>query len=212
MFDVFALSKDDEIPKLFPFLKFNIDDIKGDYEMDPLGNPMLHTTRDGQLVDTKGRRVNSRGYLLDSEGNIRNKRGQKVFNHNLLEDGTDIPKVFRTGLLRKDTYDSFSQLMSEIEDLERMQEMDLDDPRRQQMKDKISKENERLQKRIDQIVEEDLDDDDMLMKEVEKLAQGGNSDQDDDAGNTSVESQMEDTPSNYNVLNQRFNEIDEIKT
>lgn len=52
----------------------------------------------------------------------------------------------------------------------------------------------------------------MLMKEVEKLAQGTNSDGDDDgAGNTSVESQMEDTPSNYNVLNQRFNEIDEIK-
>lgn len=144
MFDVFALSKDDEIPKLFPFLKFNIDDIKGDYEMDPLGNPMLHTTRDGQLVDAKGRRVNSRGYLLDNEGNIRNKRGHKVFNHNLLEDGEDIPKVFRTGLLRKDTYDSFSQLMSEIEDLERMQEMDLDDPRRQQMKDKMNKENERL--------------------------------------------------------------------
>ena len=107
MFENFALSKDNEIPKLFPFLKFNIDDIKGDYEMDPLGNPMLQKTRDGNLVDTKGRRVNDKGYLLDENGDIRNKRGYKVFNQNLLEEG-DIPKVFRTGLLRKDTYDSFS--------------------------------------------------------------------------------------------------------
>jgi len=48
--------------------------------------------------------------------------------------------------------------------------MDIDDPRRQEMKNKMTKDNERLQKRIDKIVEEDLDDDDMLMKEVEKLA------------------------------------------
>lgn len=48
--------------------------------MDPLGNPMLHKTRDGELVDLKGRKVNSRGYLLDENGNIRNKRGYKVFN------------------------------------------------------------------------------------------------------------------------------------
>lgn len=41
MFENYTLSKDGEIPKLFPFLKFNIDEIKGDYEMDPLGNPML---------------------------------------------------------------------------------------------------------------------------------------------------------------------------
>lgn len=54
-----------------------------------------------------------------------NKRGGVVFNRKLLEeDGGEIPKVFRAGLLRKDTYDSFSQLMSEIEDLERLQEME----------------------------------------------------------------------------------------
>ena len=41
LFENFTLSKDDEIPKLFPFLKFNLADIQGDYEMDPLGNPML---------------------------------------------------------------------------------------------------------------------------------------------------------------------------
>ena len=47
LFERFTLSADNEIPKFFPFLKFNAEDIKGDYEMDPLGNPMLHRARDG---------------------------------------------------------------------------------------------------------------------------------------------------------------------
>jgi hypothetical protein len=41
LFENYTLSKDGEIPKLFSFLKFNLDEVKGDYEMDPLGNPML---------------------------------------------------------------------------------------------------------------------------------------------------------------------------
>ena len=41
IFDNYTLSKDNEIPKLFPFIKFNIEDIKGEFEMDPIGNPML---------------------------------------------------------------------------------------------------------------------------------------------------------------------------
>jgi hypothetical protein len=68
--------------------------------------------------------VNAKGYLLDDNGNIVNKRKIKVFNKKLLEEDGEVPKVFRAGLLRKDTYDSFSQLMSEIEDLERLQEME----------------------------------------------------------------------------------------
>ena len=41
LFDNYTLLKDGEIPKLFSFLKFNLDEIKSDYEMDPLGDPML---------------------------------------------------------------------------------------------------------------------------------------------------------------------------
>jgi len=47
------------------------------------------------------------------------------------------------------------------------------------------------------------------MKELEDLANDRVSD--GDGGNTSVESMMEDTPSNYNTANQRFNEIEDIK-
>ena len=68
--------------------------------------------------------MNAKGYLLDDNGNVVNKKKQKVFGKRLLEEDGDVPKVFRAGLMRKDTYDSFSQLMSEIEDLERLQEME----------------------------------------------------------------------------------------
>lgn len=32
---------EDDIPKIFPFTKFNIKNILGDFEMDPIGNPIL---------------------------------------------------------------------------------------------------------------------------------------------------------------------------
>ena len=99
--------------------------------------------------------------------------------------------------------------MSEIEDLERMQEMEENDPRLQQkIQNRMKEENDRLQKKIDKIVEEDNDDDDLLMKELEDLANDGGL---SEGGNTSVDSMMEDTPSNYNAMNQRFNEVEEVK-
>jgi hypothetical protein len=48
------------------------------------------------------------------------------------------------------------------------------------------------------------------MKELEDLANNGGV-SDGDGGNTSVDSMMEDTPSNYNAANMRFNEIEDIK-
>lgn len=75
MFNSYALSQDQEIPKFFPFLKFNVEDIKGEFEMDPLGNPMLQKTADGQYLDNNGKNVNEKGYLIDKDGNIKNKRG-----------------------------------------------------------------------------------------------------------------------------------------
>lgn len=86
----------------------------------------------------------------------------------------------------------------------------------------MEKENERLQKKIDKIVEGEGNEDDegMLMKELEELANGapggaeGNRRERDrlsDGGNTSVDSMMEDTPSNYNALNQRFMEVEAVK-
>lgn len=68
--------------------------------------------------------------------------------------------------------------MSEIEDLERLQEMEVvnqNDPRMQKMKKRMEKENQRMQQNIDKIVDKGHDGDEgMLMKELEELAHGNN--------------------------------------
>lgn len=106
---------DGEIPKILPFTKFNIKNILGDFEMDPLGNPILDKDAHGNLVDNQGKRVNAKGYLIDKDGNVINKDGRIMFKKELLDNEEDIPKVFRTGLLKSDTASSLSRLMSEIE-------------------------------------------------------------------------------------------------
>jgi hypothetical protein len=89
----------------------------------------------------------------------------------------------------------------------------------------MEKENERMQKKIDKLVDGGDEDEGMLMKELEELAKGvpggaGKGEAIDprnatgrlsDGGNTSVDSMMEDTPSNYNALNQRFMEVENVK-
>jgi hypothetical protein len=44
-----------------------------------------------------------------------NKYGKMMFERSLLDNEDDIPKVFRTGLLKSETASSLSRLMSEIE-------------------------------------------------------------------------------------------------
>jgi len=43
--------KNGEFPKIFPFTKFNIKKIQVDFEMDPLGNPILDKGPQGELLD-----------------------------------------------------------------------------------------------------------------------------------------------------------------
>jgi len=77
--------KNGEIPKIFPFTKFNVKNVTGNFEMDPLGNPILDKDANGQLVDRDGRRVNQRGYYIDSEGNVVDRRGKKMFDKDILD-------------------------------------------------------------------------------------------------------------------------------
>lgn len=107
--------ENDEIPKIFPFTKFNVKNVMGDFEMDPLGVPILDRDANGNLIDNQGRRVNSKGYMIDKEGNVIDKNGHMMFPKKILDNEDDIPKVFRTGLLKSDTASSLSRLMSEIE-------------------------------------------------------------------------------------------------
>lgn len=59
--------------------------------------------------------MNAKGYLIDKNGNVINNNGKVMFEKALLDNEGDIPKVFRTGLLKSDTASSLSRLMSEIE-------------------------------------------------------------------------------------------------
>jgi hypothetical protein len=61
-----------------------------------------------------GRRVNAKGYLVDKHGNVINKNGKVMFEKEMLDPDQDIPKFFRSGLVRSDTESSLSRLMSEI--------------------------------------------------------------------------------------------------
>merc|ERR1711981_350701 len=81
---------------------------------DPLGNPILDKDAQGNFIDRNGKRVNRKGYLIDGAGNVINKYGRIMFEKELLDNEGDIPKVFRTGLLKSDTASSLSRLMSEI--------------------------------------------------------------------------------------------------
>jgi hypothetical protein len=57
--------KHGEFPKIFPYTKFNIKNIQGDFDLDPLGNPILEKDGNGDSIDRQGRRVNARGYLIN---------------------------------------------------------------------------------------------------------------------------------------------------
>ena len=58
-----------------------------------------------------------------------------------------------------------------------------------------------MARRIEQIVEEDGDDDDQIMKELEELANIRDGEEGSEGGNTSVDSKMDITPSDYNLQN-----------
>ena len=49
IFDKKQISANGEIPKIFPFTKFNINNILADFEMDPAGNPILQKKSDGHF-------------------------------------------------------------------------------------------------------------------------------------------------------------------
>lgn len=81
---------------------FKLSDILGEFEMDPTG--MFIIVRDeGKLNDKHGRFVNSRGYLIDEDGNIVHQNGKffifnnigtKIFNKEELDENDEIPAPF----------------------------------------------------------------------------------------------------------------------
>lgn len=46
--------------------KFNVNDILGEFDRDEKGNLVILENENGELVDKNGKRVNEKGYLIDS--------------------------------------------------------------------------------------------------------------------------------------------------
>ena len=126
--------------------------------------------------------MNARGYLIDSEGNVIDKRGKRMFDKIVLTPEGEIPKIFRMQILKQDSGSSLSRLMDEIE-----------------------KNQPSEYERVEQ--EEDEEDGRGVRDEEEKDREtDADASQHDD---TSVDSAMEDTPANYNIPNQRFDELED---
>lgn len=122
IFDVKALLKDGEIPKIFSFTKFNQNEVTGQFEVDPLGQPILKQSKNQKnvLFDDNGKQVNKMGFLTNDDGDIVNHKGKRVFKRAILEDNfVNIPEVFRQGrgLVRTDSQDSFQKAMDEVENI-----------------------------------------------------------------------------------------------
>jgi len=68
------LTKDGNLPLLFNYKgkKYDIQDVIGDFEKDRQGNAIIRRDKDNNRVDKRGRRVNSKGYLVDEGGNVVN--------------------------------------------------------------------------------------------------------------------------------------------
>lgn len=59
--------------------------------------------------------MNQRGYLIDTQGNVIDQRGKRIFDRNVLENDGEIPAVFRTGLLQTETEsDAMSRINSDV--------------------------------------------------------------------------------------------------
>lgn len=73
---------------------FDQADIMGDFEIDDLGNYIIMSGENGELLDKMDRMVNRRGYLIDRFGNVINRMGDIIFKVVELDVDDEIPAPF----------------------------------------------------------------------------------------------------------------------
>ena len=59
--------------------------------------------------------MNAKGYLIDGVGNIVDREGNRVLDKDILDEEGEIPKVFRNGILRKDSTEDLKGIWAMIE-------------------------------------------------------------------------------------------------
>mmetsp|Transcript_21100 Transcript_21100/g.32692 ORF Transcript_21100/g.32692 Transcript_21100/m.32692 type:complete len:85 (+) Transcript_21100:902-1156(+) len=82
MFKVSDLDEKGEVPAPFNVEKhnFNPHSVRGDFDYDQNGRPIIKKNSRGDCFDKKGNRVSSRGYRIDKNGNIVDVYGRKKFD------------------------------------------------------------------------------------------------------------------------------------
>lgn len=82
MFDKKDIDERGEVPAPFCVEKhnFNPHGIRGDFDYDEQGKPIINKNKRGDYLDKKGKRVNKKGYLTDISGNVIDKYGKKKFD------------------------------------------------------------------------------------------------------------------------------------
>ena len=219
--------------------RFDVKDVIGVFDKDASGNIILQRGHDGSMSDNMGRRVNEKGYLIDNDGNIVDREGKRIFVKEHLKNG-EFPKIFLftkfnidniTGdfelsplsepILEQDKNGNFIDRKGRLVNSRGYlidQAGNVIDKRGKRMFDKVvlTPEGEIPKIFRMQILKTDSGSSlSRLMDEIEKNQPSEyervleEKDEGND-GDTSVDSQMEDTPANYNMANQRFDEADDI--
>ena len=73
---------------------FDVEEILGEFEIDPEGNYLILQTADGKLNDKYGRSVNRRGYLTDPIGNVVTRGNVFIFYKEETDFDDEIPAPY----------------------------------------------------------------------------------------------------------------------
>ena len=112
MFKGKDLDEKGELPAPFNIEKHNFNPhlVRGDFDFDRNGKPIIKKDPTGKLVDKKGSNVSSRGYRVDQDGNILDNYGRKKFNPGHVTNDGDLPKLFNYNGRRFDITDVIGQV------------------------------------------------------------------------------------------------------
>lgn len=108
MFNKKDLDEKGEVPAPFNVEKhnFNPHEVRGHFDYDKNGNPIIKKDGSGGFVDKRGVPCSGRGYLIDKDGNIIDHAGRKKFDKSHVTAEGDLPKLFNYGGRRFDVTDT----------------------------------------------------------------------------------------------------------
>lgn len=221
--------------------RFDVKDVVGVFDKDANGKIILLGGENGSpLTDKAGRTVNEKGYLVDADGDIIDREGKRIFLKEHLKNG-EFPKIFLFTKFNIDNITGdfeMSPLSEPILDedkngnfIDRQGRLvnprgylidpmgNIVDKRGKPMFDKIvlSPDGEIPKIFRMQILKTDSGSSlSRLMDEIEKNQPSEYDRVEEDKeepgdGDTSVDSAMEDTPANYNIPNQRFDDYEDYE-